>query len=126
MNSIGTFMLFLSKVTISLLSGVICYVLCKFASANKNQYITPTFFTICISYFVAFYVIEVLTLTVDTIFMAFSYENRFLLADREAGAKCFAPRRLASLIDMGHERIANGENHENPENPNEQPKLNKL
>jgi len=97
-NTLGDLMLFLTKLFITALSTGLCYVLCRFASSNKNMTITPCLLTAGISYLVAFYIVEILELTIDVIFMAYVYETEMMLGERQNGQPSFAPGSLNKLL----------------------------
>lgn len=106
LNTIGDFILFLTKLTIAMLCGVICYLFCRYASDNPSQFIVPTFITIVITFLISFYIVEILELVIDTIFMAFNYENSEMAKERGHDGKIYAPGGLQKLIKN------NGDNSE--------------
>ena len=65
------------------------------------MFISPVFITFAITFLVAYYIMEILSLIIDTIFMCYLYEEQFLAKDREDGADCFAPKKLKVLL-VGH------------------------
>ena len=77
--------------------ALICFGLCK-ATKNKDMVITPVVLTIAVSYFVAFYVMEILELTIDVIFMSYVYETEMMLGERANGMPSFAPGGLNKLL----------------------------
>ncbi|CAL5995216.1 Plasma-membrane_choline transporter and transmembrane domain-containing protein [Hexamita inflata] len=107
LNSVGDFFLWLAKVIITALSGLFCYMLCA-TSHNKQMVVTPVTLTCLISYCIAFYVIEILELTVDTVFMAFLYEDTFMISDREHSERTqvYAPDGLKKLLKQHSEQEA--------------------
>lgn len=100
LNTLGDFMLWLCKVFITILTGVLCFILCK-TSDNPEMVFTPTLLSIAVGYVVAFYVIELLEIIVDVIFMSFLYEDEFLKDDRSHGVQSFAPKGLHQLLEKG-------------------------
>ncbi|CAL5995220.1 Plasma-membrane_choline transporter and transmembrane domain-containing protein [Hexamita inflata] len=97
LNTLGDFFLFLAKVFITVLCMAICYAICKY-SDNPTMIFTPVLCTCGVTFCVAFYIIEILELTVDTIFMAFLYEDTFMLTERSRGVESFAPKTLSKLL----------------------------
>lgn len=104
LNTLGDFMLWLCKVFITILTGVLCFILCK-VSDNPEMVFTPTLLSVAVGYIVAFYVIELLEIIVDVIFMSFLYENEFLAADRANGGESFAPSSLKALLEKGKDEF---------------------
>jgi len=98
LNTLGDFFLFLTKVLITLLTALLCYVFCKFVSKNNQMVFTPVLLTVAISYIIAFYVVEIFELTIDVIFMSYLYESEFMLGERQSGQPSFAPKSLAKLL----------------------------
>ena len=80
-NTLGDMILFLSKVFITVISALITFGCCK-ATKNNNMVVTPTLVTVVISYFVSFYIMEILELTIDVIFMSYVYETEMMLGER--------------------------------------------
>lgn len=104
LNTLGDFMLWLCKVFITVLTGVLCFILCK-VSDNSEMVFTPTLLSVAVGYIVAFYVIELLEIIVDVIFMSFLYENEFLAGDRAHGIESFAPSSLKTLLERGKDEF---------------------
>ena len=96
-NTVGDAVLFLSKVFVTVVCGLLCFGLCK-ATKNKDMVIMPVALTLVISYFVAFYVMEILELTIDVIFMSYVYETEMPLGERANGMSSFAPGSLSKLL----------------------------
>ena len=103
-NTVGDAILFLSKVFITVVCTLICFGLCK-ATKNKDMIIMPVVLTVAISYFVAFYVMEILELTIDVIFMSYVYETEMMLGERANGMASFAPGGLSRLLQEHDESV---------------------
>ncbi|CAL5995856.1 Plasma-membrane_choline transporter [Hexamita inflata] len=67
--------------------------------ANTKQImLTPTIFTLLGSFFLSYFVIEIVKLVIDTIYFCFLYEETYMMREREQGLKPYAPGDFAKLM----------------------------
>jgi hypothetical protein len=58
----------------------------------------PLVATLC-CYVLSYYIIEIISLVIDTIYFCFLYEDTVMQREREQGMKPWAPEGLASLLE---------------------------
>lgn len=97
-KALSTAVIFLGKIIISLSSGCICGLIIYFSNGAHTIAIIPSAICAIGSFIICYYVLEVIRLVIDTIYMCFLYESVFMLRDRENGAKPYAPADLAKLF----------------------------
>lgn len=90
--------IFLGKLIISLGSGCVCGLIIYFYKGAHVIGIIPSAVSAIGSFIICYYVLEVVRLVIDTIYMCFLYESVFMLRERESGVKPYAPADLAKLF----------------------------
>ncbi|CAL6044999.1 Plasma-membrane_choline transporter and transmembrane domain-containing protein [Hexamita inflata] len=95
-KGLSTFFLFIGKVFATAVGATVCGAII-YAKTNQIMF-APTIFTLIGSFFLSYYVIEIVKLVVDTIYFCFLYEETYMMREREGGLKPYAPGDLAKLL----------------------------
>ena len=98
MNTLGDLFLWLGKLLIASFTALFTYIMCRAFYTDYEMFIVCTIAGFAIGYAVGFYVMEILELTVDAIFMCYCYEQSSLMPAREHGDQPFTPEHLARLL----------------------------
>lgn len=74
LKGLSTAIIFFGEVLIAAISALIAYLLTSSFSDLKYAVITPTFVTAVCSLIIAFYIMEIVQLIIETIYFCFIYE----------------------------------------------------
>ena len=96
-KGLAKFFLALGELVITLVAGIVAYVVAA-NSKNPQMVISPVLLAVLISFIVSFYVMHIVEITIDTIYLCFQYERTFLLKQQEKGVRSYAPRELVGLL----------------------------
>ncbi|CAL6105719.1 Plasma-membrane_choline transporter and transmembrane domain-containing protein [Hexamita inflata] len=95
-KGLSTFFLFIGKVFATAVGATVCGAIIY--AKTKQIMFAPTIFTLVGSFFLSYYVIEIVKLVIDTIYFCFLYEETYMMREREGGLKPYAPGDLAKLL----------------------------
>ena len=96
-KSLSKFFLALGEILVSLIGGIMTYLVVA-GSKNPDMVISPVLLSVLITYIVSFYVMHIVEITIDTIYLCFQYERTFLVKGAEKGLRSYAPRELVGLM----------------------------
>ncbi|CAL5995863.1 Plasma-membrane_choline transporter and transmembrane domain-containing protein [Hexamita inflata] len=95
-NNLSSFFLFIGKLLTSAVGAIVCGSIIY--ADTKQIMLTPTIFTLLGSFFLSYFVIEIVKLVIDTIYFCFLYEETYMMREREQGLKPYAPGDFAKLM----------------------------
>ncbi|KAH0569878.1 Plasma-membrane choline transporter [Spironucleus salmonicida] len=95
-KGISKFFLFVGKILISVSSGVICYFLVK-STSQPEMVVAPIIVSTIGSYILSYYIMNIISIVIDTVFFCYLYESTFLKSDVEKGI-IFSPKELQAFL----------------------------
>lgn len=97
-NLMGKAYVFMGKLFAALASAVIVG-LCIAYLENSMYYLVPSLLVFVFGFLVSYYLMSMVSLTIDSVFLCYLYEDVKLSSSRAEGAPSYAPAGLARLLE---------------------------
>ncbi|KAJ3436922.1 ctl-like protein [Anaeramoeba flamelloides] len=112
-NTVGDFLLFLGKLSISIITGIIAMALCK-ANDNMSLYVIPSLLSTVLAYLVASAFMAVFEMAIDTILLSFCED-----CERHDGSTVEKEPYASEELQKFMNNIQDDDNKKNNNKPNE-------
>jgi len=96
-NALGDVILFVAKIFISLGSGIITGCLIRYAGGSE-MFLVPSAIVFCCGLLISTYLMNLVELIIDAVFLCYMYEEKHYAKERAAGLPPYAPKALAQLL----------------------------